>query len=188
MSPRNGTLSLRVVDPETDVVIVEWPANEAELAELERLHIPRLLVVASDSPPPACTDCLEDWVRPPVDESDVRAHLRALAEHRRRHHSRPTVDEYGVLRLGDSIVLLSPRESRLAAILIDHFGEAVRDETIGRHVFGSDDSRGATRVYVSRLRKHLAPLGFTISCIRDVGYIMHGSGDMSATAQPRVAI
>jgi DNA-binding response OmpR family regulator len=120
-----------------------------------------------------CTSCLEDWARLPVADDELRARLDSLAEHRRAH-AHPSVDEFGVLRQRESLVFLSPREQAIAEILIENFGAVVRDETFAQHVFGESDARRETlRTHTSRLRKRIAPLGLTISCIRNVGYMMH---------------
>ena len=132
-----------------------------------------MLLVAAGNVPPNCTSCLEDWVRLPVDETDLRARLVSLAEHRRTH-AHPSVDEFGVLRQNGTIVFLSPREQAIAELLIADFGSVVRDEVFARQVFADVDSRRETlRTHASRLRKRIAPLGLTISCIRNVGYMMH---------------
>jgi two-component system, OmpR family, response regulator len=135
--------------------------------------MPRLLLVSPGSRPPVCMSCLEDWARLPVADEELRARLDALAEHQRAH-THPSVDEFGVLRQNGSIVFLSPREQALAEILIANFGAVVRDEVFSRQVFRGADARPETlRTYTSRLRKRIAPLGLTISCIRNVGYMMH---------------
>ncbi|MGO9876566.1 MAG: helix-turn-helix domain-containing protein [Acidimicrobiia bacterium] len=153
--------------------MLPWPEHQADLEDLAGRGLPRLLLVSPHSAPPVCTDCLEDWVRLPIDEFDRRARLHTLAE---RHHNRtpPTVDEYGVLRQDDTLVFLSPYEQRLAGILIERFGEVLPSELIEQEL--ADDhnlSRVALRVHASRLRKLIAPLGLTITCIKQVGYVMH---------------
>jgi DNA-binding response OmpR family regulator len=120
-----------------------------------------------------CTSCVEDWARLPIDDADLRARRDSLAEHQRAH-AHPSVDEFGVLRQDGSIAFLSPREQAIAEILIANFGAVVRDETFAQYVFGEPDARRETlRTHTSRLRKRIAPLGLTISCIRNVGYMMH---------------
>ena len=124
-----------------------------------------------------CTDALEDWIRLPADEIDIRARLRTLAE-RVRKRMPPTVDGYRVLRLDGALVLLSPYEHRLAAVLIEKFGEVVPNERIEQQLWNDTDaSRIALRVHASRLRKRIAPLGLTISSVIGVGYVMHRDTD-----------
>jgi DNA-binding response OmpR family regulator len=129
--------------------------------------------VSPAAEPPACTSCLEDWVRLPVSDGDLRARVDTLVEHQRAH-AHPSVDEFGVLRQNGTIAFLSPREQALAEILIANFGTVVRDGVFAQQVFGDADARRETlRTHTSRLRKRIAPLGLTISCIRNVGYMMH---------------
>ena len=107
-------------------------------------------------------------------DDDRRAPVDSRAEHLRTH-ARPSVDEFGVLRLDEAIVFLSPREQAIAEILIENFGAVVRDEALlALHACGEPDMRRETlRTHTSRLRKRIAPLGLTVSCIRNVGYMMH---------------
>ena len=107
-------------------------------------------------------------------DDDRRARFGPRAEHLRTH-ARPSVDEFGVLRHDEAIVFLSPREQAIAEILIENFGAVVRDETLlVLHASGESDMRRETlRTHTSRLRKRIAPLGLTVSCIRNVGYMMH---------------
>jgi DNA-binding response OmpR family regulator len=120
----------------------------------------------------------------PVADDELRARLDALAEHQRAH-THPSVDEFGVLRQSGSIVFLSPREQSIAEILIGNFGAVVRDDVFAQHVFGEPDARRETlRTHTSRLRKRIAPLGLTISCIRNVGYMMHHDNLASDKVEP----
>ena len=106
-------------------------------------------------------------------DDDRRARFGPRAEHLRTH-ARPSVDEFGVLRHDEAIVFLSPREQAIAELLIENFGAVVRDETFAQQVFNEPHARRETlRTHTSRLRKRIAPLGLTISCIRNVGYMMH---------------
>jgi DNA-binding response OmpR family regulator len=111
----------------------------------------------------------------PSDDGDVRARILALLQHRRAHLRTPTIDEYGVVRAEGKMVFLSPREQRLAEALLERFGAVVEETDIRQKVFDTDDCarKGAFRICVSRLRKHLAPLGLTISCVRATGYLLH---------------
>ena len=155
------------------MAVVRWPSQQRELEDLALRGVPRLLLVAPDSAAPNCTSCLEDWVRLPADEADLRARLLSLAEHG-RGHTRPTIDEYGILRRDGAFAMLSPSEQALAGLLIAEFGSVVRDEILEQHVFGESNARRSMlRTHTSRLRKRVAPLGLTVSCIRNVGYMMH---------------
>jgi DNA-binding response OmpR family regulator len=88
-------------------------------------------------------------------------------------YERPTVDEFGILRRAGSLVILPPSEQALAQILITDFGTVVSDEILEQHVVSKSNSRGRLRRNASRLRKRVAPLGLTVTCIRNVGYMMH---------------
>jgi hypothetical protein len=177
----NEAISLRAVRIESDVAVVRWPSQQRELEDLALRGVPRLLLVAPGSAAPNCTSCLEDWVRLPADEADLRARLLSLAEHG-RGHTRPTIDEYGILRRDGALAMLSPSEQALAGLLIADFGSVVRDEILEQHVLGASDARRSMlRTHTSRLRKRVAPLGLTVSCIRNVGYMMHDDSGSDVT-------
>lgn len=162
-----------VIDDESGVAMVEWPERQADVADLARRGIPRLLMVAPTITPPLCTDSLEDWVRLPVDDTELRARLLALAE-RQRLRLALTIDEHGVLRQDNTLILLSPYEQRIAEVLIENFGTIVPKEVIEHRLWSElDPSSIAMRVHISRLRKRISPLGLKISCVVTVGYVMH---------------
>src|SRR3977135_3375056 len=62
----------------TDVVVVCWPQERAEVDRLARARTPRLLLVEPGCPPPIQEDVLEDWVRLPVDDAELKARLATL--------------------------------------------------------------------------------------------------------------
>ena len=90
--------------------------------------------------------------------------------------------EFGILRREGAFAILSPSEQALAEPLIASFGEVVRDEVLEQHVVSESNSRrSALRTHTSRLRKRVAPLGLTVTCIRGVGYMMHHDNQAAAS-------
>ena len=155
-----------------DVVILHWPAQSDRIADLERLGIPRLLLVEPDSPPPPSTSCIEDWLRLPVDDASLRARLVALAAHAQRHPIVPTLDEHGRLSHRDEAVFLSATDQRIAEVLVRQFGQVVSEESLLETARGDGRNDQTLRVNVSRLRRRIAPLGLAIMCVRGHGYVM----------------
>jgi hypothetical protein len=153
-----------------DVVILRWPEQADRLDELERLGIPRLLLVEPQADPPVSTSCIEDWLRLPVDDASLRARLVALAAHAQRHPTLPALDEYGQLSYRGEAVFLSTTEQKIAEVLIEHFARVVNEATLLQrsHADGCNDQ--TLRVNVSRLRRRIAPLGLAITCVRGHGY------------------
>src|SRR5262245_34620223 len=126
---RNGTsLRCRAVEG----ALVHWPAEQDRREELRQAGQPRLLLVERGAPP-IPTDELEDWIRLPADDLDLRVRVEAL---RRRTHgdaaSVPLLDDDGVLRQGDHWVSLPPVEARLTAALLERFGAVVSREALAR--------------------------------------------------------
>jgi hypothetical protein len=155
-----------------DVVILHWPAQSDRIDDLERLGVPRLLLVEPDAPPPPSTSCIEDWMRLPVDDVSLRARLLALAAHAQRHPIVPTLDEHGRLTHRGESVFLSLTDQRIAEVLVGCFGEVVSEQTLLDHSAADGRNDQTLRVNVSRLRRRIAPLGLAITCVRGHGYVL----------------
>ena len=155
-------------------MLVRWPNEAEQRARLAERQIPRLLLVDDGIPPPDSLDCLEDWIRLPAPESDVRARIDGLLTRTRAHlRSVPEIDAHGVLRFGSRWVSLPPVEARLADALVLRFGAVVGRDTLRRSVWpGSSPGRNVLDVHVLRLRRRLAPLGLAIRTVRSRGYML----------------
>jgi two-component system, OmpR family, response regulator len=138
----------------------------------------RLLLVEDGQPPPRVVDCLEDWIRVPASEEDVRARVEALVARSQAHEEKlPGLDANGVLRYGGRWVSLPPLEARLTATLIDRFGAVVGRDTLIRAVWpGRAPGRNALDVHILRLRRRLQPLGLAIRTVRSRGYLLEPEG------------
>lgn len=170
-----------------DVRLVRWPAARVQLDELRAAGIPRLVVVDGDVPAPAPVDDLEDWVRLPADQSDVRLRVDTLAA-RARSRRFPVLSEEGVLRHGGAAVPLSPVEAGLVGVLSARFGAVVGRADLMAAVWpGDPPPRNALDVQISRLRRRLAAVGLAITTIRGRGYLLDDVADLSETGQQLAA-
>ena len=124
--------------------------------------------------PPDPTDCLEDWIRVPASEFDVRARIAALVGRAERHASlAPSLDTDGVLRHGSGWVPLPPVESRLTAALLGRFGAVVSRDVLTQAGWpAGGPGRNALDVHVLRLRRRIKPLGLAIRTVRSRGYLL----------------
>jgi DNA-binding response OmpR family regulator len=162
-----------------DVVLVRWPEEDARLRQLRDTGSPRLLLLNGESEPPDSADCLEDWIRLPADDRDVRARVARLASRSETQQPAPEVDGDGLLRFRGRWVALSPVESTLAVTLVDRFGAVVGRETLARRAWpDGTPTRNALDVHMLRLRRRIAPLGVEVRTVRSRGYLMQA-------AQPR---
>jgi len=155
-------------------MLIRWPEEAEHRARLVGRHVPRLLLIEDGVTPPDPPDCLEDWIRLPAPESDVRARIEALRARGRAHlRTVPEIDGHGLLRFGSGWVSLPPVEARLADALVVRFGAVVGRDTLRRAVWpGSTPGRNVLDVHVLRLRRRLAPLGLAIRTVRSRGYML----------------
>ena len=157
-----------------DVTLLRWPDEDARRARLSVAGDPRLLLVEDGTDPPPICDCLEDWIRVPAAEGDVRARVDALTLRSQAHrHDAPGLDLHGVLRFGGRWVALPPLEARLTDALVARFGAVASREALVRAGWPEGaPGRNALDVHVLRLRRRLWPLGLAIRTVRSRGYLL----------------
>lgn len=166
--------------PRFDITLVRWPEQEATRAALRTEGRPRMLLLNPTTPAPEPGDTLEDWVRIPVAEADLRARVRWLA-HRVSQRADgdvatdplPELDDDGLFRVGAEWVSLPPVEHRLARALLDRMGTVVSREALAQAGWPHGaPGRNALDVHVLRLRRRLAPLALGIHTVRSRGYLL----------------
>lgn len=157
-----------------DVVLVRWPKENEHRDRLAREGRPRLLLLESGVLPPLVEDPLEDWVRIPAPDTDVRARLDTLALRARlRAPSEPTLDDDGVIRHNGLWASLPPVEARITRLLLDRLGAVVSRESLSRAGWPDGaPGRNALDVHVLRLRRRLAQVGLAIRTVRSRGYLL----------------
>ena len=119
-------------------------------------------------------DPLEDWIRLPAAEDDLRARVvDARGPGRAASLVTPTVDDDGLLRYRGRWVTLSPVERALAAALVDRFGAVVGRDTLVRRAWpGGSPTRNALDVHMLRLRRRIGELGLEVRTVRARGYLL----------------
>ncbi|HUP85699.1 MAG TPA: helix-turn-helix domain-containing protein [Acidimicrobiales bacterium] len=160
-----------------DVVLVRWPAEADRRTRLQAAGSARLLLVDEGHRPPHPDDCLEDWIRIPADEVDVRVRIEGLSRRAARHVTNvPDLDPDGVLRFADAWVSLPPVEARLTRALVDRFGTVVGREALARAGWPEGaPGRNALDVHVLRLRRRLTTVGLSIKTVRSRGYLLEAA-------------
>jgi DNA-binding response OmpR family regulator len=168
-----------------DVTMLRWPEEEGRRAQISEAGAPRLLLVQDGQEPPVVADCLEDWIRVPAAENEVRARVDALTVRSRAHSSPrdngheptgPVLDDFGVLRINGAWVALPPLEARLAEALLDRMGAVTSRDLLVRAGWPAGaPGRNALDVHVLRLRRRLQPIGLAIRTVRSRGYLMEAA-------------
>jgi len=170
-----------------DVVLLRWPIEEPRRQHLREEGRTRLLLVEGGAPAPRCGDCLEDWIRVPADEADVRARIDALSSRHSEHlGEHPDLDHDGLLRFSGGWVSLPPVEARLMSALIERYETVVSREQLARVGWPKGaPGRNALDVHVLRLRRRIAPLSLSIKTVRSRGYLLEAlqAGDVDGYAE-----
>lgn len=131
------------------------------------------------------TDCLEDWIRVPAPDDDVRIRMETLNDRVAGHGGGvPHLDGDGVLRFGQGWVALPPVEARLTRALLDRFGAVTHRDVLARAAWTDEPRpRNVLDVHVLRLRRRVDALGLTISTVRSRGYLMEPSAARQASVR-----
>ncbi len=168
-----------------DVTLVRWPSEQTRRDRLAEEGLPRLLLIDASEAPPAVVDLLEDWIRVPADDADIRARAATLqARYDAVGAFAPVIDDDGVIRVGAAWVSLPPVEARITNALLDRFGAVVSRDALGRSGWPDGaPGRNALDVHVLRLRRRLAPLGLVIRTVRSRGYLLEGSDFVQPSAR-----
>jgi DNA-binding response OmpR family regulator len=154
-----------------NVVIVCLPEQSERLAALRAADIPRLVVVGVDTEPPTLKDDLEEWIQFPAAADQLRDRLQALnARAARSPHALPSLDADGLLHVGAKWVALSATSEKLVEPLLADFGHIVPTSALLGAVKGKTPT---IRVYITRLRQSIEPLGLAIRFVRSRGYVMN---------------
>ncbi|MCU1355443.1 MAG: helix-turn-helix protein [Acidimicrobiales bacterium] len=165
---------------------VRWPIEEDRLSALRRESVPRLVMVPEGVAPPLTSDVLEDWIRLPASEEDIRSRMRVLEDRVRASDDRraPEIDENGLLRMDGLWVSLPPVEHRLMIALLDRYRAVVSREALARAGWPEGiPGRNVLDVHIVRLRRRLAPLGLAIRTVRSRGYLLEDGASGSAAAR-----
>lgn len=156
---------------------MRWPREAEARDRLAAEGRPRLLLVEDGSVPPLVEDPLEDWVRIPAPEHDVRARLDSLLLRARRLDPvLPSLDDDGVIRHDSSWVSLPPVEARITRVLLDRYGAVVSRDALAKAGWPDGaPGRNALDVHVLRLRRRLAAVGLAIRTVRSRGYLLEAA-------------
>jgi DNA-binding response OmpR family regulator len=157
-----------------EVEIIRWPGERARREDLARSGQARLLLVEPAVAPPVASDPLEDWVREPCSDLDLRARMEGLRLRLEQTLELvPELDDDGVIRFGDRWAPLPPVEARLTGVLVRRFGAVVsREDLVAAGWPDGRPGRNALDVHVLRLRRRLEPVRLAIRTVRSRGYLL----------------
>jgi hypothetical protein len=149
-----------------EVMLVRWPEDGEQGSRLADAGVAVLYLIDGDHEPPTTTTCLEDWIRLPGDERDLRARVFALECRTLAHLGPPRVDDDGRLHYLGKTIPLPPDEARLARLLTARFGELVPDDD-----FGPADER-TLRSRMTPFRARIREVELSLRRVRRRGYLL----------------
>lgn len=156
-----------------DVALIRWPAEAERRAALASAGAPRLLVVPPTADAPVIDGCLEDWVRLPAADCDVRARVEMLRSRAQAHAAALPILDGVVLTFRGVGVTLPPLEARLTQVLLERFDAVVSRQVLtGAGWPAGVSGRNALDVHMLRLRRRLAEVGLRIRTVRSRGYLL----------------
>jgi hypothetical protein len=158
------------------IAVLRWPDHRDRIDESRRAGEPRLLVLRPSDEPLVVADDVEDWLRLPVDDGDVRMRLLRLRDRATRLPRCPVLDGYSRLLFAGSWVGLSTIEERLARPLVDRFERVVSyRELLEAGWPGQHKDKIILRPRITGLRRRVATIGLELRSIRDVGHLLEAS-------------
>lgn len=157
-----------------DVALVSWPEEEQRRLDLRERGRARLLLVKAEAPAPIASDALEDWIRLPADEHDMRARIEGLTLRAGlSERASLRLDDDGLLHHGEAWVALPTIEGRLVTALMHKLGTVVGREALVKAGWpGEAPNRNVLDVHILRLRRRLEPIGLSIRTVRSRGYVL----------------
>lgn len=133
-----------------------------------------MLLVDTAAEPPESLDVLEEWVRIPASDADLKARVRSLrARVQDLSPIVPTIADDGTLEFRSARLELTPLQARLVEPLIDRFGTVVGRDALQRSGWPNGDALGNTLdVHMVRLRRRLEAFGLQIRTVRSRGFLL----------------
>ncbi len=186
----NGTHAETAVKTEPyDAVILDLGLPEMDGLEFlkriraKKIGVPVLILTARDSYEERIEglDCgANDYVTKPFHLGELEARVRALLRLSVSNATSVSVGELTfdtvrrVLRKGDELIELSPREYAVLEILIHNIGSLVTKQKMASLLSDWDASVtfNAIDIIVHRLRKKLEPYGLKLQTIRGLGFLV----------------
>lgn len=166
------------------VALLRWPADRSLRRQLTALGMPRLLLLDPDQPVPRVVEPSEDWLRLPASADDVAARAALLRE-RAEPPIRPSLDDGGLLRVGDRWVAVSPPQVPVVSLLLEQFERVVRtDEVVEVYeARGGSSNVVAIRTLLGRIADRVAAVGLELVTIRQRGVMLR----LAPVAEPLTA-
>jgi hypothetical protein len=169
------------------VALMRWPADDALRWQLAGLKMPRLLLLEPGVSPPELAGPSEDWLRLPASAEDVAARAAVLRS-RAASPDRPSLDDAGLLRVGDRWVAMSPAQVPVVSLLVERFERVVRTEEIAEAyaTAGGSGSSMAVRTLMGRIAARATTVGLRVVTIRRRGAMLRLAPDAHPVRSSRL--
>ncbi len=174
VNQRSGSNERGYTPPPDGPILVWWPEERERLAELRDQGRPRLILVQEGAEPPISSDPLEEWVRS-GDSASLPDRITTLMARAKPFMPGLSLDDSGILRVGEAWTSLSEHELPMAQRLVGAFGSVVTYEAMSEETGHASRASSATmdlRQRVARLRNRVRRVGLDIRAVRGRGYML----------------
>ena len=186
VSTASGAEALQLIaDAEPSVILLDIRLPDVDgvsvCQEARKLTSAPILMLTGEISPEVAVRALDvganDYVRKPVDLSELAARVRAVLRAGAAEHDDDGpvalgplfVDEAnGIARYADTDLGASPTEIRLLAFMARHAGRAISKDDLLKGVWEDERDPHLIEVHVSNLRRRLQAAGCTEQIIRTV--------------------
>ncbi len=168
---RNAIEKLEVEKP--DLIILDLGLPDMQGDELlakwrrERVDVP-IVILSSRTDEPGIVRALElgadDYVTKPFGTKELAARIRVALRHRLQQQGERPVFQTGelsvdlvkrIVRLGDQVVKLSPKEYEILRVLVQHSGKVITHRHLLNQIWGGSAEIQNLRVHVRQLRQKI---------------------------------